>query len=194
MIRGIFSVLIILFSANLAAAQVGTPIPAGSTVTVDVHGECRQVTNPSSGMRMVFTGTAAEWTSFRDNPNGLTMAACSSCNGTVVGSFNWYPGAAGLSCTQVCSTCGGVDMAGTRDYAGSGGTLANCSAVLNALWPGQLTGQVVNQGTGAGSYDSMGCVHWGAGQGVSYGVRYYLVATSADNSAGDTYRACACNN
>lgn len=57
-------------------AQVGTPVSSGQTVTVNSHNECRQVTNPSEGTRMVFTGTAAEWQSFRNNPNGLIMAAC----------------------------------------------------------------------------------------------------------------------
>ena len=65
---------LVFFGASYA--QVGTPIPSGQTVTVDAHGECRQVTNPGSGTRMVFTGTAAEWASFRDNPNGLEMAEC----------------------------------------------------------------------------------------------------------------------
>ena len=78
MIRGLLAAAIIALTASLATAQVGTPIPSGQTVTINAHGECRQVTNPGSGTRMVFTGTAAEWTSFRNNPNGLTMSACST--------------------------------------------------------------------------------------------------------------------
>lgn len=67
---------IFLFFAASATAQVGTSIPSGETVTIDAHGECRQVTNPGTGTRMVFSGTAAEWQSFIDNPNGLEMATC----------------------------------------------------------------------------------------------------------------------
>jgi len=73
-------VIFLVCGAGIAAAQVGAPIPSGQTVTVDAHGECRQVTNPGSGTRMVFSGTAAEWTSFRNNPSGLTMEACSAGN------------------------------------------------------------------------------------------------------------------
>lgn len=81
MIRAIlFTALFLL--PGLAAAQVGTPVTSGSTVTIDAHGECRKVTNPGSGTRMVFTGTAPEWQSFIDNPSGLTMEECGpSCAG-----------------------------------------------------------------------------------------------------------------
>jgi hypothetical protein len=69
--------LALLFLPGVAAAQVGAPITSGSTVTIDAHGVCRDVTNPGSGTRMVFTETAAEWQSFIDNPEGLNFAACS---------------------------------------------------------------------------------------------------------------------
>lgn len=60
----------------LSLAQVGTSVSSGATVAINQHGECRQVTNPGSGTRMVFTGTSEEWKSFRDHPSGLTMSAC----------------------------------------------------------------------------------------------------------------------
>jgi len=68
--------LILALTAATASAQVGTPIPSGQTVTIDAHGICRQVSNSGSGTRMVFAGTAAEWASFRNSPNGLTMSEC----------------------------------------------------------------------------------------------------------------------
>ncbi len=76
MIRGLFFSISFVLSTGIAIAQVGTPIPSGQTVTINAHGQCRKVTNPGSGTRMVFTGTATEWQSFRNNPNGLSMAAC----------------------------------------------------------------------------------------------------------------------
>lgn len=76
MSRWFFAFLILALTAATATAQVGTQIPATQTVTVDAHGECRDVTNPGTGTRMVFTSTAPEWQSFIDNPNGLEMAAC----------------------------------------------------------------------------------------------------------------------
>jgi len=76
MSRKFFASLILALTATTATAQVGTQIPATQTITVDAHGECRQVTNPGTGTRMVFTSTAPEWQSFIDNPSGLEMAAC----------------------------------------------------------------------------------------------------------------------
>jgi hypothetical protein len=75
LIRALLSIALLLLP-GLATAQVGTPVASGATVTIDAHGECREVTNPGTGTRMVFTGTAAEWQSFRDNPSGLTIAKC----------------------------------------------------------------------------------------------------------------------
>lgn len=75
MIRALLSIALLLLP-GLATAQVGTPVPSGQTVTINAHGECREVTNPGAGTRMVFTGTAPEWQSFRDNPSGLTIVKC----------------------------------------------------------------------------------------------------------------------
>jgi hypothetical protein len=75
LIRALLSIALLLLP-GLATAQVGTPISSGQTVTINAHGECREVTNPGTGTRMVFTGTAAEWQSFRDHPSGLTIVKC----------------------------------------------------------------------------------------------------------------------
>jgi hypothetical protein len=64
-----------------------------------------------------------------------------ACGGVLVGGFCWYAGVEGDSCDMACAAHGGCDLAGTRDYAGSGGTDAHCVAVLAALgfggWPHQ---------------------------------------------------------
>jgi prepilin-type N-terminal cleavage/methylation domain-containing protein len=55
------------------------------------------------------------------------------CGGTLVGGYCWYTtGYSPVTCTQICSTHGGVNTA-TRDFAGSNGTDAQCAAVLTSL-------------------------------------------------------------
>ncbi|MFH1435625.1 MAG: hypothetical protein ABIJ56_07895 [Pseudomonadota bacterium] len=55
------------------------------------------------------------------------------CGGVMVGGYCWYVSGMDESCTAVCATQGGCNLAGTRDYAGSSGTDAQCVAVLEAL-------------------------------------------------------------
>jgi len=52
----------------------------------------------------------------------------SSCAGALIGGSCWYYGAQAESCTNVCSTHAGYDVA-TATYAGS--SAANCEAVLD---------------------------------------------------------------
>ncbi len=73
MIWRILLVTALIMLPGITSAQVGVPIPTGSTVTVDAHGVCRDVTNPGSGTRMVFTETLPEWQSFVDHPEGSIM-------------------------------------------------------------------------------------------------------------------------
>jgi len=199
MSRWSFTLLILFLCATCANAQVGTPIPSGQTVTVDAHGECRQVTNPGSGTRMVFTSTAPEWTSFIDNPNGLTMAACAAIDGAPcgldgqgvgVGGYCWYLGGGGQSCTQVCASRGGVNMEGTRDFAGSGGTLENCMTVQTALnMPGSATTNVACVGSEGRGH---GCSMRTGGSGLGKRYRCYEPETKADDSIYYFRRFCAC--
>ena len=72
------ALLMMLAGAAASYAANGYDVPVGATVTIDEHGECREVTNPAGqpASRFVSTRTAPEWQSFRDNPNGLVMAAC----------------------------------------------------------------------------------------------------------------------
>ena len=55
------------------------------------------------------------------------------CAGATVGGYCWYAGGAAESCDTVCNLHGGCNSAGTVNYAGSGGTLAQCESVLVAL-------------------------------------------------------------
>jgi len=66
---------------------------------------------------------------------------CDENGGVTVGGFCWVLGAFGQSCTTACTTAGfsSASLAGTRDFAGSAGTDANCLAVLDALGAGPWT-------------------------------------------------------
>jgi hypothetical protein len=111
-------------------------------------------------------------------------SACSACNdigGQLLGGACWFVGAEGDTCTEVCASHELRYDSATRTYAGSDGSDANCTAVLNALGiSGSTTGAV-----------------WGVGLGcfVEYSGfrRDYGSPTTADASHEDFRRACACH-
>lgn len=116
---------------------------------------------------------------------GGAGAAPPTCSGTEVGGFCWYLGTDGQSCTTVCTGKGGYNVA-TNTYAGGGGSIGNCEAVLAALSaPGSSPAS-----TSCSFTDNLGCelrsgTQWGY-CGVS--------ATSASATVGNWARVCACNN
>jgi len=59
------------------------------------------------------------------------------CAGKPLDGFCWYPSASDGSCTAACVDHGGCSLAGTRGYAGSGGTDDGCRRVLGALGFGE---------------------------------------------------------
>lgn len=65
---------------------------------------------------------------FKKNAPDITCTA-----GVIVGNYCWYLSNTSESCDQACTTYGGCNLTGTRDYAGSNGTSANCEAVAVAL-------------------------------------------------------------
>jgi len=71
--------------------------------------------------------------------------------GVGVGGACWFLGTSAQSCTDVCTGHSLVYDASTASYAGSGGTLANCEAVLNALGK---SGAATAPSTG---FDNLGC-------------------------------------
>jgi hypothetical protein len=104
-----------------------------------------------------------------------------TCNGTVVGDACWYLSEENTSCDDICDLHGGFDVA-TQDYAGSDGTDAHCTEVLEALG--------ASGGTVLPLYDS------GAGVGCMtyFDLRYRIsdTATTADATYSGAQRACAC--
>lgn len=121
------ALLMMLASAAASYAANGYNVPVGATVTIDEHGQCRRVTNPAGqpASRFVSTRTAPEWQSFRDNPNGLVMAACAGCprpwGGTVAhgASITAYQAASvphGSSCASQTRTCTNGSLSGTYTH------------------------------------------------------------------------------
>ncbi|MFA5161280.1 MAG: hypothetical protein WC421_03455 [Elusimicrobiales bacterium] len=93
--------------------------------------------------------------------------------------FHWYKGTAGDSCTTTCSSHGGYNAA-TKTYAGSTGTDAHCQSVASAIGLGSWMG---------------GCsLQIGCSNSLGMGVARCSGDTTADASAYNCPRACACNN
>lgn len=137
--------LMMLAGAAASYADERYTIPVGATVKIDEHGQCRQVTNPAGqpGSRFVSTKTAAEWTSFRNNPNGLTMAECSEACET---------GPIGTPCSDGAIYIGNNPVSGIRIYVsasddGAGITWNNGSS----SW---VDTPMTNCMTGTGAQDS----------------------------------------
>jgi hypothetical protein len=109
--------------------------------------------------------------------------------GSLVGGVCWYFGSYGQSCTSVCSSKGLNYNSATLSYAGSGGTDAQCSAVMDALGA-EATGATATDCESPGS--SFGCVLWGP-PGDAARLRCNETPTGASNSDATMRRACACN-
>ena len=174
--------LIITASYPSNAADMYT-VGAGATVTINEHGYCRRVTNPSTA-RMVPTRTAAEWLSVINNPNGLSIGGCCSAGGSAVGGYCWYLGAYQATCTATCASRGG-DNAATINYTGTSGSAANCQTVMSAI--ASTSGGTTDTPIGAG----VGCYTFGTSGSQPY--RGTAVATTYAAYT-NVYRACACNN
>ncbi|GEM_PF-1074659 len=136
------AVFMLLTGAAHGFAADSYIVPVGGTVTIDEHGECRQVTNPAGqpASRFVSTKTAPEWTSFRDNPNGLTMAACSvECTYEktifLTSGTTWTVPSDWTPSHNRISVIGGGGAGGTGDwsygYGGGGGGGGGFSQVSN---------------------------------------------------------------
>lgn len=114
------------------------------------------------------------------------------CKGVPHEGFCWFLGTLGGSCGEICFVNGLMfDVDGTRDYAGSGGTVENCGAVLDAMkengidtWAGIPTSKSCNHGSG--------CAF--APDDSQYGprLRCYTPATDETSKHETYYRVCAC--
>lgn len=143
-------------------------ITSGQTLQLRVMSAAGSV-EASSVLLNVGT-SAAEWTVTTLN---------TACVGGSFNGFCWHAGASGASCDTTCAGFGGCDLNGTQNFAGSGGTNANCAAVLNFLGLG-------SGGVSFGGPGNIGCF-------VQFGWRFRDTSTTCAGSSASTRRACACN-
>lgn len=175
--------MFLIGSGRGAAANISS-VAAGQTMTIDAHGVCKKVTNNGGPRTMIPYGSAGEWALFRNNkPGHISLADCPPpCGGRLIAGFCWYKGGPGQSCNTVCASRGGCDLNGTRNYAGSGGSRANCQAITNAFGEGAYVNQRGGD-LGCSEYSPKGTLYWLAGS-----------ATTCGSSVERNSRFCACNN
>ncbi|HRO48918.1 MAG TPA: hypothetical protein PLW75_02155 [Hyphomicrobium sp.] len=173
---------------------------SGPSGAVLANGASRTINNTASG----YDGTRTITCNNGVLNQSAGSCATAGCGGTMVGGYCWYAGYS-ESCTTTCASRGGYNEA-TRTYAGSGGTVANCRAVINAVTGLSLQEAAVQSvgGTYAG-----GCV-WALvipGHPDGRGARYTTSTTAGALPPAITgpgtpqnpgvvasRRMCACNN
>jgi hypothetical protein len=137
---------------------------------------------------------ASNTSCFLFHKDGAGLTACGSyliasvvcaASGVEVGGSCWYYGANGGSCTDACTAVSLIYDDATRTFAGSGGTEANCQAVLDALG---APGTTVGTGAVNPSYN------FGCGYDVGWTLRLRYPNSPTDANAIDPgfRRACAC--
>jgi hypothetical protein len=108
--------------------------------------------------------------------------------GVGVGGFCWFLGALDASCDDTCTGMGLTCSPGTISYAGSGGTSAQCEAVLSALSPGLFFGGDLSCTAGF----SVGCAVGHFNGGITAGIRCTDPPTDCAGLGLTAGRACAC--
>jgi len=183
--RAVLVLLCVAVAATLTAAT-GYQVNYGANQDITEWSTCRNVDNAHASGKAIFvpTNTSTEWTQFYSHPPaGVTVSACApTCSGQSQGGYCWYKGAAGQSCTTVCSSHGGVVTAGIINYAGSSGTSPNCLAVVKLFYP--ATTSVL-----APTSQAVGCSYT-----AGYQSRYTSPATTAAASYSQAQRYCSCTN
>lgn len=178
---GIIIVVSIVYAATSYRVTGG-----GATTTINEWSMCKKVTNNNSLALFIPTGTSAEWSAFRSYAPSVTLAECQKpCAGLSLGGYCWYAGTMGASCDSTCTTHGSCDLVGTRDYAGSNGTLANCAAIIAALgFPSMRSVDLTT--------DYFGCAFYGYFIHDKEAERWSGVVTTCAAPAWRRQRICAC--
>lgn len=123
-----------------------------------------------------------------------TCTTAAGCGGTLIGGYCWYLGLNNQDCNTVCASRGGYNAA-TLTYAGSSGTKANCTVVIDTLlgaysYGWAATDSNTSHGVGCNITDS----DMGYGGTIPIPSRVVSPATTATAKWGPYRRACACNN
>ena len=126
-------------STTLACGATGTPCSSNSDCC---SGLCNLGAGPHVCLAAPTTTTTTSTTT--------TTVPCPG-GGALVGGFCWYAGSVGESCDSACAGVGKTCDPATVTYAGTGGTSANCGAVVTAFGGGSVYGGDDHTcGTGAG--------------------------------------------
>lgn len=105
-------------------------------------------------------------------------------SGAMVGGYSWFLGTDGASCDATCAAQGLIYDPATATYAGSGGTDANCQAVMTALGhPGPVMATSLSIG--------FGCVYV-VTAGMTARDTSPTSASASMPPGNGAYRACAC--
>ena len=163
--------------ANCDGSEIQAWTSGASTIDANQYVQLRLMSSASNSTMVSTTLTVGV---SNDQWDVTTIAP--ACGGVMVGGYCWYLGGPYDNCDDACSTHGGCNLAGTKDYAGSGGSDANCQAVLVAL--GYPAGAVLGQSTTAGCFFNA----------VSIKRMRGSITTTCAASNAKFRRACACNN
>ena len=118
----LISNLLILSTSSFAINTVATGfrVTDGSTVEIDAHGVCQNVTNSTGSDQFISTKSAPEWTSFRANlPTNITLGPCGA-NLTYAGSTHTEADCTG-SGGSVVTVTGAVTLCRFNSSACPGG-------------------------------------------------------------------------
>lgn len=108
------------------------------------------------------------------------VKAMTNCQGVATGGYCWYISDAWQACSDRCAAHGGLDYQGTVNYAGSGGSDAQCWAVVVAVGYGWTNHQ-------NWSNNACGChFYWG-------NWTYWSTAATTNPYVGCAQMFCACN-
>src|SRR5262245_9938139 len=119
----------------------------------------------------------------------LDTSRCLSCPGAMFGGACWLVGAVGASCSATCEAGGLSYDPATATFAGSGGSDANCLALVSAVfnWMSPPAPPLTLQPVGASGF---GC---GLLRGLPPSVVRDLNPTMRDAADGQIARLCACH-
>lgn len=188
--------------ANLGHVQFvegsdGTTVASGGSQNITgPNSICKAITNGRANSIYIPTTTSAEWASFYAPgavQTSITYGACPPpCAGYKYGGYCFYATAAAQSCTGVCASHGGCNLAGTQ-YAGSSGTYATCVNIVAGLGFNTAVDQQDNYNGWAD-----GCnYYWSNSWGGWHLLRSTSPATTCEfvysGAYGYEYRICACN-
>lgn len=145
--------------------NIATALGGGVLTTPDTCGNATIEPGESCDFGILLAGQTCSSATAGAKPYGelacgagcaFDTSGCFACPGKIVGGYCWWKGPDGLSCANTCTSIGMAYDPATATYAGSGGSDANCSAVVSAWfnWPVPPAPPISIQGIGS---SGVGC-------------------------------------